>query len=212
MIISVFGATGQVGKRIVHYGLAKGHTIRAFGRNVTSLIDHDNRNTNLEAIKGAVFDEGEVLNAVTGADAVLSALGGSFDGTDKTRSLGIKNIVSQMEKAGVHRIVALGNFSILSAPDGSFIIDQPNYPKEYLPVGLEHLQAYLYLRESNLNYTFVCSPDIKDEDATEKYIISETYPPTPNKSYITAGDLAHFMVNEAPQQNHNKKRVGISAV
>src|SRR5690348_7629400 len=117
MILTVFGATGQVGKRIVRYALAKGHTVRAFGRNITKLIDEDIRNDQLKAIKGAVFDEGEVLNAISGADAVLSVLGGSFDGIDKARSLGMKNIVAQMEKAGVKRIIALGNFGILSSPE-----------------------------------------------------------------------------------------------
>lgn len=211
MIITVFGATGQVGKRIVRYALATGHTVRAFGRNITQLIDADLRNDKLEAIKGAVFDANEVYNAVYGADAVLSALGGSFDGSDKARSLGIKNIAAQMEKAGVQRIVALGNTAVLSAPDGTYLIDQPNFPKEYLPVAREHLQAFLYLKESMLDYTFVCSSDIKDEDATEKYIVSENYPPVPDKHYINAGDLAHFMVNEAQNSDHLRKRVGISA-
>jgi putative NADH-flavin reductase len=212
MILTVFGATGQVGKRIVRYALAKGHTVRAFGRNITKLIDEDLRNDHLEAIKGAVFDAGQVLNAISGAEAVLSALGGSFDGTDKARSLGMKNIIAQMQQAGVKRIVALGNFGILSTPEGGFLMDEPDYPKEYLPVGNEHKQAYLYLKDSNLDYTFVCSPDIKDEDATGEYITNETYPPASDKFFITTGDLAHFMVNEAEQQKHIRERVGIRAI
>jgi putative NADH-flavin reductase len=212
MILTIFGATGKVGKRIVRYALAKGHIVRAFGRNITKLIDEDLRNDHLKAIKGAVFDTGEVLNAISGADAVLSVLGGSFDGTDKARSLGMKNIVAQMEKARVEKIVALGGFGILSTPDGGFLMDEPDYPKEYLPVGNEHKQAYLYLKDSNLDYTFVCSPDIKDKDATEEYVTSETYPPASDKFYIAAGDLAHFMVNEAEQQKYERERVGICAV
>jgi len=39
MIITVFGATGQAGKRIVSMALAKGYTVRAFGRNIEGLID-----------------------------------------------------------------------------------------------------------------------------------------------------------------------------
>ncbi|MBX4298776.1 NmrA family NAD(P)-binding protein, partial [Mycobacterium tuberculosis] len=34
MIITVFGATGQVGRRVVQSGLEKGYRVRAFGRNV----------------------------------------------------------------------------------------------------------------------------------------------------------------------------------
>ena len=64
MRITVFGATGQVGKRIVRQALALGHQVTAFGRNVDSLIDADIRNDNLLAVKGYVFDAGDVFNAV----------------------------------------------------------------------------------------------------------------------------------------------------
>lgn len=211
MIIAVFGATGQVGKRIVRYALAKGHTVRAFGRNVSDLIDEDLRDNNLEAIRGSVFDEEEVFDVVNGADGVLSALGGGFDGTDKTRSLGIKTISEQMTKVGVPNIVALGNTAVLSAPGGDFVLNNPGFPKEFLPVGKEHLQAYQHLKSSSLDWTFVCSPEIKDADATENYIVSETYAPQPDKCYITTGDLAHYMVNELERRQHLHQRVGISA-
>lgn len=210
MILTVFGATGMVGKQIVKNALALGHHVKAFGRNVESLIDDDLRNKNLEAIKGYVFDEEDVLNAVEGSDAVLSALGGSFDGTDKTRSLGIKTIITQMEKAGVKRIVALGGMGILNADDDTLLIDRPSYPKKFLPVGKEHLQAYLYLKESNLDWTIVGSPDILDAEATGEYTTATDRPPTPDKGKINAGDLALFMVSEAAKNQYINCRVGIS--
>lgn len=211
MILTVFGATGQVGKRIVSYALAKGHTVRAFGRNINELIDADLQNERLEAIKGSVFDEEEVYEAVNGANAVLSALGGAFDGTDKTRSLGIKTICKQMKKAEVKRIVALGGLGVLNAPDDTYLIDQPDYPIEYVPVGREHLKAFENLEQSDLDWTFVCSPDIRNMDATDNYITSETYPPSPNKYFIAAGDIAHFMVDEAQAIKHSGQRVGMSS-
>ncbi len=211
MKIAVFGATGQVGRRVVSYALVKGHTVRAFGRNVDVLIDEDLRSDDLEAIRGSVFDAEDVWNAVEGVDAVISVLGGAFDGEDKTRSLGMKTIVQQMHKAGVKRIVALGGSGVLSTPDGTFILDQPDYPPEYLPVGREHLLAYQQLEKSDLIYTFVCSPDIRDGEATGDIVTSDTYPPLPNKGFVTAGDLAHFMVNELTANEHTRQRVGISA-
>jgi hypothetical protein len=39
-----------------------------------------------------VFDEAEVFEAIENSDAVISVLGGGFDGIDKTRSLGIKTL------------------------------------------------------------------------------------------------------------------------
>jgi len=210
MRLTIFGATGMVGKHIVRHALASGHYVKAFGRNVESLIDYDLRNENFEAVKGYVFDENDVFDAVKGSNAVLSALGGSFDGTDKTRSLGIKNIVSQMEKAGVKRIVALGGLGILNADDNSLIMDKPTYPKEFLPVGKEHLQAYLYLKNSNLNWTIVGSPDLVEAEATGEYVTAADRPPTPNVGKINAGNLALFMVSEVAQNKYLNHRVGIS--
>jgi putative NADH-flavin reductase len=210
MVLTVFGATGMVGKKVLRYAIAKGYKVRAFGRNVADLIDEDLRDDDLETIKASVFDKREIFKAVKEADVVISVLGGGVDGVDKTRSLGIKNIVEQMQAAGVQRIVALGGSGVLSTANGEYILEQPDYPEEYLAVGREHLKAFLTLQASTLSWTFVCAPTIKDSDATDNFITSDLYPPTPNKNYITAGDLAHFMVDEAEKQQHVHQRVGIS--
>jgi len=212
MIITVFGASGNVGKQVVHQGLRLGHTIKAFGRNIESLIDRDLKSTKLQAVKGYIFDEEDVLKAIQGSDAVISVLGGAFDGTDKTRSLGMKNIVAAMKTAEVKRIVALGGLGVLNADEDSYILDKPGYPEEYKPVGREHLLAFEHLKASNLDWTFVCSPDIKNHTASGRYTTNANYPPSPDNGYITAGDLAAFMLQEIASNHYKNKRVGISSV
>lgn len=208
MTIIVFGATGMVGKQLVQQALHNGHTVKAFGRNVFSEFEADTKN--LQLVKGALFDEGEVLDAVKGCDAVLSALGGGFDGTDKTRTLGIKNIIAQMQKNNVQRIVAVGGLGVLNADEDTLLIDAKDYPKEYIPVGKEHQLAYEYLKESNLNWTFVCPPNIINHDATGSFTTNANYPPEQNNYKINAGDLALFMLGELEKNQYIKQRVGIS--
>ena len=210
MKITVFGATGMVGKRIVGHALAKGFHVTAFGRNTDQLIDRDQRDDNLTAVKGYVFDEDDVAAAIRGADGVLSVLGGGIDGSDKTRSLGIKNIIKQMEKTGVKRIVALGGMGVLNANENQYLLDTPGYPSQYKAVGQEHLLAFLYLQASSLEWSFVCAPDILDADATGRYVTSKDYPPQPNHYQVTAGDLAEFMINELNTQQYIYHRAGIS--
>jgi len=210
MIITVFGATGKVGKYIIRMALASGDNVRAFGRNMEGLIDEDLRNENFTALKGYVFSNGDVFDAVKGCDAVLSALGGATDGTDKTRSLGMKNIIAQMDKAGVKRIIAVGSSGVLEDDDFGYILNNPKYPDLYRPVAMEHLKAYEYLKTSDLDWTYVCCPDIKDKDATGKYVTNEDYPPNPNLFTITAGNVASFMLDELKRNKYMKKRVGIS--
>lgn len=210
MRITVFGATGLVGKYVLTHALAQGHYVTAFGRNIEHLIDTDLNTPNLEAIKGYVFDEDSVLHAIQQRDAVISVLGGSFDGVDKTRSLGIKNIIAQMNKAGVKRIVALGGLGILDDENGNLLLDKPGYPQQYLPVGKEHLQAYTYLKDSNLDWTIIGAPNIIDADATGSFAVAANIPPSPNAGKINAGDLALFMVSELAKNNFVRQRVGIS--
>lgn len=210
MIVTIFGATGMVGNRLVKTALAMGYTVKAFGRNIEKYIDEDLRNEKFEAIKGYVFDEKDVYKAIDGSDAVISALGGSFDGTDKTRSLGMKNILQQMQKTSVQRIIAIGGMGVLKDDEYEYLMNREDYPEMYLPVGNEHLQAYLQLKATNLHWTFVCPPDIKDEDATGSYITNAEYPPGPNHYRIAAGDLACFMLDELKKNEFVKLRVGIS--
>lgn len=210
MIITVFGATGQVGKRIVNSALLQDFQVRAFGRNVESFIDESLRNKNLQPIKGYVFSATEVFDAIKGSDAVLSALGGSIDTNNKTRSLGIKYIIEEMKKAGVKRIITVGSSAVLKDDDYGFVVNDPKYPALYKPVGLEHLKAYEYLEASGLDWTIVCSPSITDEEANGKYVISEDYPPTPNLFTVKAGNIADFLIKELKGSRHLQKRVGIS--
>lgn len=209
MKVVIFGATGQVGKYLVQQALLMGHQVRAFGRNVHELPDENHL---LEKIKGAVFDPGEVFSAINGTDAVVSALGGSFDGLDKTRSLGIKNIISQMNAAGVKRIVALGGAGILDHPEGGLVIDHASYPPEYVPVGKEHQKAWEALRASDLDWTFVCSPDIIDAPVSGKFLTDINRLPEGGKGSINAGDLALCMLQELDKNDHLKERIGISNV
>ncbi|MEO6404450.1 MAG: NAD(P)H-binding protein [Ferruginibacter sp.] len=208
MTITIFGATGTVGKQLVKQALQKDYKVRAFGRNVFSADFPPN--DNLHLISGALFDNEQLLHAIEGADAVLSVLGGATDGTDKTRSLGMKHITGQMQKAGVERIVAVGGMGSLDAPDGEIFMNRPGYPAKFIAVGREHWHAYQYLVASGLQWTFVCPPDLIDAASTGVFRTASNTVPEPNNFKINTGDLAMFMLKEMIEKNYLKQRVGIS--
>lgn len=209
MLITVFGSTGQVGQQIVRQALFRGHRVRAFGRNVytTEFPDHEN----LERFRGALFDEEEVSHALKNTDVVLSALGGAFDGTDKARSLGLQNIIRQMKKNGVSRIIAVGGKGQLDAGDGKLLMDDPEFPEIYLPVSLEHRKALESLEGSGLDWTFICSPDIHAGEATGTYHTAALTAPDPDNNYVYTGDLAMFMLNEIDKKQYLRTKLGISS-
>ena len=207
MQIVIFGATGMVGMQLVKQALYKGYKVRAFGRNVfTADLPKSDQ---LELIQGALFDQEQVYEAIKGTDAVVSSLGGDSTGADMTRSLGMKNIITQMQKAGVSRIVAVGGMGSLNADDDTLVMDRPNYPAKFLPVSREHLKAWGFLQASPLDFTFVCPPDILDADTTGNFITCRDFVPSPNSNKINAGDLALFMLSELNKNEFIRQRVGI---
>ena len=209
MKIIVFGATGDVGKELVKQALYNGDNVKAFGRNVfTEGLPEDDK---LELVQGALFDEGEVLKAIKGCDVVVSAIGGAYDGTDKTRSLGMKNIVKQMEKAGIKRIVALGGMGVLDSEDGKMIMEEENFPVEFYPVSQEHKKALDFLSNSTLSWTFVCPSMIAAGEPTGMFKTTVNHLPFPNNSKVSSGDLALFMLKEMSADEYVKQKVGISS-
>lgn len=209
MHLTVFGATGMVGKRIVQQALNRGFTVTAFGRNVENLIDQDKRDEKLIAIKGYILDQKDIAKSLVNSDAVISVLGGSIDGSDKSRSLGMKNIITQMQAKNIKRIIALGGMGVLNADDEHLFIDMPAFPEEFLAVSKEHLKAFEQLNESGLDWTFYCPPNIIDEDETGLFATEINFPPQPNTYQINAGDIALSMLNAVTKNEFINQRVGI---
>jgi putative NADH-flavin reductase len=122
----------------------------------------------------------------------------------------MKNIVAQMEKMDVNRIIAVGGLGLLQADEETIQMDTEDFPKEYLGVSMEHKKALSYLQASTLNWTFVCPPSILNEGPTGNMFTAANFPPSPNNYKINAGDLALFMLTELERNEFIKQRVGIS--
>lgn len=208
MIVTIFGSTGLTGKQLVKQALMKDYTVRAYGRNVFTAGFREDEN--LQLIPGAAFDKSQLAKAIKGSDAVLSALGGGFDGVDKTRSLGMKYITEQMQETGVDRIVAIGGMGILDAENEEVIMNNPEFPRNMIAVSNEHWEAYQHLLNSGLQWTMVCPPQIVDAESTGLYTTAADKPPVTNNFKINSGDLAMFMIKELTRNKFMQQRVGIS--
>ena len=125
--VTVFGATGQIGRHVVAALLAGGHHVTAYVRNPGKLGHSDPR---LVTVTGELSDKARILQAVRGSDAVISALGPMLGrgstGTPVTD--GTTNIVAAMQAEHVGRYVGLATPSV---PDGR---DEPTLKAKILPV------------------------------------------------------------------------------
>jgi uncharacterized protein YbjT (DUF2867 family) len=127
MNVTVFGATGEIGRLVVRDLLAGGHDVTAYVRNPGKL---GNRDPRLVTITGELSDEARIQQAVRGADAVISALGPRLGpgsrGTPVTD--GTRNIVAAMQTEHVGRYIGLATPSV---PDER---DNPTLKAKVLPV------------------------------------------------------------------------------
>jgi putative NADH-flavin reductase len=116
MRLTVFGATGGVGREVVARALDAGHHVTAYVRNPAKL---GVTRPELTVVAGALTDREAIERVVSGADAVISALGPSLDrkATEMPLIEGTRNIVEVMQAAAVERYVGMATPSLLDPRD-----------------------------------------------------------------------------------------------
>lgn len=204
MTIALFGATGRVGGRILEYALADGHAVRALVREASSLPPQ----AGLVIVPGDVLDPAAVARTLTGADAVLSTLGGAgLADPGAAQSQGMRNILAAMRTIGIRRIVAVANRGVLDSAKGGLVVEQPDFPELFRPVTMKHAEAWVAMRDSGLDGTMVALPDIVPGERTGSYRTREDKLPA-NAERISVEDVADLMLRTLDDGSHVGKRVG----
>ena len=111
MRVTVFGASGKIGRLVVEALLADGHDIVAYVRSPGKLgLVHDR----MTVVPGPLSDGAGIIEAVRGSAAVISALGPSLDRRAKGTPVtdGTRNIVAAMKAVRVRRYVGLATPSV----------------------------------------------------------------------------------------------------
>jgi len=116
MTITVFGASGAIGKLFIRKALDKGFKVRAYVRNTSKF---DLTHQNLVTIQGELHDFDKVKHAISDADAVISTLGPPLKRKNDVFAVleGHKNIVTAMEMAKVKRFITIATPNVKSTED-----------------------------------------------------------------------------------------------
>ena len=115
MKIAVFGATGRTGFELLRQALDKGHEVTAIVRRPEAItLAHPG----LRVTPGDVLKPDSFAPALQEQDAVLSVVGvvGLKPMTFHRQSA--RNLVDQMEKAGVQRLVCVTSVGVSDKPMG----------------------------------------------------------------------------------------------
>ncbi|MGG4490184.1 NAD(P)-dependent oxidoreductase [Metabacillus idriensis] len=205
MKIALFGGTGRVGKTFLEQALNEGHTVRMLVRDPSKI---ESINNHAEMIKGNAREIESIERTVSGCDAVVSCLG--TDGDD-TLTVAVPLIVRAMRNAGMNRVITIGTAGILQARSNPLVYRfESNESKRTLTrAANEHLNAYLTLKESNLEWTIICPTYLPDGEITKTFRFEEDYLPEDGKQ-ISAEDTGYFTYQVLIENSFIRKRVGLA--
>lgn len=109
MKLTIFGATGSIGKSVVRQALTAGHSLTVFTRDPAKLSELGDK---LTIVEGDILDDAAVRRAVAGADAVLVTLGQPPTSKTPLREMGTGTIIRAMEAEGVKRLACLSALGV----------------------------------------------------------------------------------------------------
>ncbi len=177
MTISVLGATGHIGRRLVTTLLDEGYQVTAFCHGMSPFPHHNG----LRAVQGDVHHADDLRRAVSGSNTVISALGSWHTPTQDILSSTTKHLIKVMPELGINRLVTLTGADARSPKDHPTVFQQLLRPvfltiaPKILADAENHLEM---LQQSSLDWTSLRSPVMRSFGPHGRYKVTTT-PPLP---------------------------------
>jgi putative NADH-flavin reductase len=223
MKLTIFAATGGIGRQLLEQALAAGHDITAVVRNSKKVP----REGAVHIVTADLADPDPAVleSAVAGSDAVLSGLGPRSTSEAGIASQGTRAIVDAMQPTGVRRLVVVSAAPIGTVPSP----DRPKPPKHdpgdgffmrnllspLVKARLRKRYADLALmedvvRESGLDWTIVRPPRLTNGPLTDTY--RTAYGQNLRRGLrISRADVAHYMLRALEQPETIYQTIGIAS-
>jgi len=220
MKLTIFAATGGIGRQALEQALAAGHEVTAVVRNPNGLSGE----ARIVRVDLAAAAPEALESALAGADGVLSGLGPRSASEAGIASQGTRAIVQAMRATDVRRIVVVSAAPIGTVPSPG----RPRPPKHDPGDGffMRHLLSPLtkaalrtrygdlalmedLLRDSGLDWTVVRPPQLTNKALTGTYRIA--YGQNLRRGLrISRADVAHLMLRVLEQPETIKQVIGIA--
>ncbi len=202
MKILILGATGATGLQLVEQSLEQHHIVTVLVRNQSKL---NAIHKNLSIITGDIFDKNILMKALTGQDAVLSALGNGL--SLKSHDL-ITNAVSilipAMTETNVSRLIFLSAFGV----GDTFV--QANFFQKIIfrtflrSIYADKTRAEKQIHNSSLDWTLVYPVVLTNTAGTGNYQVAEVLA-MKGMPKISRVDVADFIVKQLTDNTYLKK-------
>ena len=221
MKLTIFAATGGIGRQVLEQAIAAGHDVTAVVRNPRKLPATQARIATADL---ADTDQAALQSAVGGADAVLSALGARSAAEVGVAWRGTQVIIQAMQAAGVRRIVVVSAAPVGTVPspghpnpprhdpgDG-FVLRNLAYPilKSVFRGNYADLARMEdLLRESDLDWTAMRPVRLTDKPVTGAYRTAFGQN-VRHGLFISRADVAHCMLRMLEEPETFGQTVGIA--
>ncbi|WP_248929832.1 NAD(P)-dependent oxidoreductase [Paenibacillus hamazuiensis] len=195
MKIIVFGATGNMGKRVLAQGIKLGHEMTAYVRSREKLLEQQGERIagQVKVIAQDIMDPVSVREALSHQDAAIIAAGNAGQEEEFVRI--VDNIVSQCENHPrfTGRVWLMGGAGLLDIPGTGLIgNDLPGFP----PMFKTHNRNLERLRQTGLDWSVMCPGTMVDSaehvPAARLHVSTDILPvPIPDTiRELSAADIA----------------------
>ena len=202
--LAVIGAAGRIGSRIVAEAIGRGHHVVAVARDRSRV-----EGTPADVAEADVFDPDAVAAAVSTVDVVVTAAGHAAQLDDADfYARAVRSVVAALRTLDPPpRLIAVGGFGSLRAPDGQQYADRPGLPPQAAPEIVGQRDALTYLRGvDDLHWTYVSPPPggIAPGERTGSYLLAlDTIGDRdPASTLISMEDYAIAVLDEAERAEH----------
>ncbi len=216
MQIVIIGASGFIGSALTTEALQRGHQVRALVRDANKLAALQQQYPQqLEVVSVDVLDSAALLPALTLSQLVISAFSGHSDSdVAGYYQRGFANILAAVKQSAVERFLLVGGAASLQLPDGSKLLDSPDFPAAYRATAESAYAALQQLRaEASLNWSYLSpAAEIFPGAATGQFRLGGDLLLTDaeGRSRISTGDYAIALLNEAEQPQHSRQRFSVA--
>jgi putative NADH-flavin reductase len=205
--IAVFGATGNIGERIVEEALSRGHQVTAIARDTSGIDPHP---PDLVTAQGNVLNPDDVARTIAGHDAVVSAVGPRSDDDPRMLVEAAHSLLKGMDRVGVKRLVVVGGGGSLEVSPGVMLMDTPGFPEAWKPAAQATRAAlHVYRQNADLDWTYVSPPNIiQPGERTGNFRTggNQLLTDAEGNSTISMEDFAVAILNELEHPQHIRER------
>ncbi|WP_063009950.1 NAD(P)-dependent oxidoreductase [Nocardia kruczakiae] len=210
MHITVFGAAGAAGSRIVREALSRGHEVTAVGRGERS----DDLPAAASFRTADATDPAQVKDATAGSDVVISATrprpGREYELADVAAAL-----LDGLRGTGIRLLVVGGAGDLIVPGTGTTVMQRPDFPPDWRPIALAcHAQREVFRSATtDVDWTYLSPPALLEPGerrGTYRVGADELVTDSTGASHISMEDLAVALLDEAEVQRHTRTRFTVA--